>query len=252
MSSVLKLANSIIEECESTNDLAKQLAEGGAPHGTWISARRQCKGRGRLGRKWESLEGGLFLSIIARMAPSESLSWVPMATAIAVAECLREFNPALEVQIKWPNDLWLDDRKLGGILCEATGTRASSFIVIGIGLNCLRAPEGLDQETTSLTDFLSRKGNRIEVNADEIRMALISSILEVLDNLQSEGPVRLLERYQRYAVLKAGTSIEWITDGKSHSGIVEGMGLSGELLVRQDGAASVKLYAEDVKVRLSR
>ncbi|MFL5813884.1 MAG: biotin--[acetyl-CoA-carboxylase] ligase [Bdellovibrionia bacterium] len=240
--------NSVIDECESTNDLAKKLAEAGAPHGTWISTRRQTAGRGRLGRKWETIEGNLFLSIIARMAPSESWSWVPMATAIAIAETLHEFNPKLEVKIKWPNDLWIEGSKLGGILCEATGTKSSSFIVIGIGLNCVRAPEGLDQKTISLTEFLSARGQRIEVTADEIRQPLISSILEILGDLQTRGSAVLLERYNAHAALSSGTAIEWVADGRTHAGIVDGVGPSGELLVRENGLA-LKLYAEDVKVR---
>lgn len=243
--------NTVIDECESTNDLAKKLAEAGAPHGTWISTRRQTAGRGRLGRKWETVEGNLFLSIIARMAPSESWSWVPMATAIAIAETLREFNPKLDVKIKWPNDLWIEGAKLGGILCEATGTKSDSFIVIGIGLNCVQAPQGLDQKTISLTEFLSRRGARIEVTADEIRQPLISSILEIMNDLQSRGSAALLERYNAQAALVSGTAIEWVSDGKTHVGIVDGVGPSGELLVRENGA-SVKLYAEDVKVRLAK
>jgi BirA family biotin operon repressor/biotin-[acetyl-CoA-carboxylase] ligase len=240
--------NSVIDECESTNDLAKKLAEAGAPHGTWISTRRQLAGRGRLGRKWETIEGNLFLSIIARMAPSESWSWVPMATAIAIAETLREFNPKLDVKIKWPNDLWIEGAKLGGILCEATGTKSDSFIVIGIGLNCVRAPEGLDQKTTSLTEYLSTRGPRVEVTADDIRMPLISSVLGIMGDLQSQGPSALLQRYNAHAALASGTAIEWTADGRTHAGVVNGVGPSGELLVHENGVAQ-KLYAEDVKVR---
>lgn len=243
--------NTVIDECESTNDLAKRLAEAGAPHGTWISTRRQTAGRGRLGRKWETVEGNLFLSIIARMAPSESWSWVPMATAIAIAETLHEFNPKLDVKIKWPNDLWLEGSKLGGILCEATGTKSDSFIVIGIGLNCVQAPQGLDQKTVSLTEFLSTRGARVEVTADEIRLPLISSVLGIMSDLQSRGSAALLERYNAHAALSTGTSIEWVSDGRNHNGVVECVGPSGELVVSENGA-SVKLYAEDVKVRLKK
>ena len=60
-------ANRVVERCVSTNDLARSLGEAGAPHGTWVSAKVQEAGRGRLGRKWESLEGNLFLSLIARL-----------------------------------------------------------------------------------------------------------------------------------------------------------------------------------------
>ena len=136
------IANQVIESCESTNDLARELGEAGYPHGTWISARQQSRGRGRLGRQWQSIEGNLFLSIIVRPEMRELWTWVPMATAIAIAEALRSLFPELPVQVKWPNDLWVHGKKLGGILCEAVGGRADSFIVIGIGLNCAVAPEG--------------------------------------------------------------------------------------------------------------
>jgi BirA family biotin operon repressor/biotin-[acetyl-CoA-carboxylase] ligase len=171
-----------------------------------------------------------------------------MATAIAIAETLREFNPKLDVKIKWPNDLWIEGAKLGGILCEATGTKSSSFIVIGIGLNCVRAPEGLDQKATSLTEFLSSRGQRIEVTADEIRQPLISAVLEIMGDLQARGSAALLERYNAHAALASGTAIEWVSDGCTHAGVVDGVGPSGELLVRENGVA-LKLYAEDVKVR---
>jgi BirA family biotin operon repressor/biotin-[acetyl-CoA-carboxylase] ligase len=241
--------NSVIDECESTNDLVRRLAESGAPQGTWISARRQVGGRGRLGRKWEGIEGNLFLSMVARVSPMERWSWVPMATAIAVAECLAEFNPKLDVQIKWPNDLWLDGAKLGGILCEASGGAAHSYIVIGLGLNCTRAPEGLDQAATSLTEFLSRNGARVEVTADEIRMPLVSAITSILGDLQTQGPESLLARYNCRSVLKPGSVIEWHSEGKTNQGTVEGVGPAGELQIRDSNGKSVKLYAEDVKVR---
>jgi BirA family biotin operon repressor/biotin-[acetyl-CoA-carboxylase] ligase len=245
---ILAMADTVLDECESTNDIAKKLAESGAPHGTWVSARKQGAGRGRLGRKWESVEGNLFLSIIVRMSPSERWSWVPMATAIAVAETLREFNPRFEVRIKWPNDLWIEGAKLGGILCEAIGTKTDSFIVIGLGLNCVRAPEGLDQRTVSLTEFLSRSGARVEVTADEIRQPFISAILNIIEELKREGSGPLLARYNKHAALGFGTPIEWVSSGHQHVGTVEGVGESGELLVRENGA-QMKLYAEDVKVR---
>src|SRR5271154_5529206 len=115
------MLNSVIERCDSTNDLARQLGESGCPHGSWISARVQEKGRGRLGREWQSMEGNLFLSIIVRPEKRSLWTWVPMASAIGAAETLSELYPKLQVRVKWPNDLWADRKKLGGILCEAVG-----------------------------------------------------------------------------------------------------------------------------------
>jgi biotin-[acetyl-CoA-carboxylase] ligase BirA-like protein len=230
-------ANSVIDECDSTNDLARSLGEAGYPHGTWISARIQTRGRGRLGREWRSLEGNLFLSLVLRLESKDRWSWVPLMTAIAAARAIRELDPRLDVRIKWPNDLWLEGRKLGGILCEAVGSRDQSFIVAGIGINAARAPEGLDQETASL-----------EMTADEIRLPIIASIRECADRLADQGPGFVAETYTELAALAPGMAIEW---GNDEQGTVIGLGPSSELRVDVSGRER-RLFAEDVKVRISR
>ncbi|MGZ3687626.1 MAG: biotin--[acetyl-CoA-carboxylase] ligase, partial [Bdellovibrionota bacterium] len=157
------IANQVVDECESTNDLARALGEAGAPHGTWISARRQTRGRGRAGRDWQSEEGNLFISLVARVKDPALWSWVPLAAAVAVTRAVGRDFPEIPVRIKWPNDLWVRNRKLGGILCEGVGTR-EAFIVIGIGLNCASAPEILERPATSLSECANRP-----VTADVLR-----------------------------------------------------------------------------------
>ncbi len=250
-------ANAVIDRCASTNDLARALCEQGAAHGTWISARTQDKGRGRLGREWQSLEGNLFLSIVARVEDKSRWTWVPLATAVAVARFLERKHPALEVRIKWPNDLWVVPRgapaatsgsKLGGILCEAVGNRSGSFVVIGLGLNCLHAPQGLDQKTASLTEAL---GTRL--SADDIRLGVVASVVETMDELSAQGPSRIVADFERKAAFPPGSEIEWTSPGHEGSpaqhGVVRGLGPSGELLVSLPDGADSKLFAEDVKVR---
>lgn len=232
------VANQVIERCGSTNDLARQLGEAGYPHGTWISAREQEKGRGRLGRQWQSLQGNLFLSLVARPERRDLWTWVPMATAIAIAEAANEKFPGLGIRVKWPNDLWIEKKKLGGILCEAVGGRDDSFIVIGIGINCAVAPEGLDQATTSLSQEISGR-----VVADDVRTEIIGSVLKWM----SLDPSRLAAEYNRLAALPEGTSIQW-ADG-TKSGVIEGLGPAGELRVLVAAGERISLYAEDVKIR---
>jgi BirA family transcriptional regulator, biotin operon repressor / biotin---[acetyl-CoA-carboxylase] ligase len=233
-------ANQVIESCESTNDLARELGEAGFPHGTWVSARSQTRGRGRLGRQWQSMEGNLFLSIVVRPKHRENWTWVPMATAIAIAEAIRELYPELSVQVKWPNDLWIDRKKLGGILCEAVGPQKESFIIVGIGLNCAVAPEGLDQPTISLSARLERK-----VVADDVRLVVIRHVLK----WTQLDPARIFASYEHLAALKPGTSIQW-AEGQE-SGTVIGLGGAGELVVENAKGVVVPLFAEDVKVRLA-
>lgn len=243
-------ANRVIDRCGSTNDLARALGEGGAPHGAWISARIQEQGRGRLGRQWQSAEGNLFLSMIARIEDKSRWTWVPLAAAVAAARFARARFPGLRIAIKWPNDLWVDGAKLGGILCEAVGNRDGSFIVIGLGLNCAYAPEGLDQATASLSQALAT-----EIRADDVRAGVIESLRAALGELEREGTAGLALDYERFAALAPGQEIEWSQPASAGNGPAEasrgrvrGLGPSGELLVEREGT-ELRLYAEDVRVR---
>lgn len=235
----MTIANQVLDRCESTNDLARELGQAGSPHGTWISARAQEKGRGRLGRQWQSTEGNLFLSIVVRPPRKEHWSWIPMATAIAVAETLNAKFQNLRLQVKWPNDLWVDHKKLGGILCEAVGGRGESFVVIGIGLNCESAPQGLDQPTISLSEKLDRK-----IGSDDIRLSLIEGVLAWMEL----DPARIAATYEKLAAFLPGTEIEWAEGAER--GSVLGLGRSGELRVKNSRGELVSLFAEDVKIRL--
>ena len=225
----MKFANQLIEECTSTNDLARELAEAGFPHGTWVAAKEQSGGRGRLGRKWVGERGNMFLSVVLRDLPKDKLTWVPLMVAVQVARVIREVNVSLDVRIKWPNDLWIDGKKVGGILCEAT----AGYVIAGVGLNCLRVPEVLDQPVTALVEHVAAGLVKPE--------KLISLIVEALRTADMDLTRSL---YEQWAALVPGTPVSW--DGGK--GVVKGTGEKGELLVIQDGVV-VPLYAEDVKIK---
>jgi BirA family biotin operon repressor/biotin-[acetyl-CoA-carboxylase] ligase len=239
------MKNQTLDRCNSTNDLARILGEEGHPHGTWISSRIQENGRGRLGRKWESREGNLFLSIVLRVENKQIWTWIPMTVAIAVSSAVRKALPQyrIPIRVKWPNDLWIEGKKAGGILCEAIGGKTSSFIVAGIGLNCAFAPDGLDQETTSLSLHTGST-----VTADRVRDTIHEEVLFSLQNLEKNGGKWVLSQYSEIAALPSGSEIEW---GETGSGTVIGIGELGELLVRDQSGSELKLYAEDItrKVR---
>lgn len=229
------IANEVVESCASTNDLARMLGEAGYPHGTWVSAREQTGGRGRLGRTWQSMRGNLFLSVVVRVGARERWTWIPIAAAGAIADELARERP---VSIKWPNDLWLGQAKLGGILCEAVGSKDGAFVIVGIGVNCASAPQGLDQPAASLG-----------LAVDEVRPRVLRAVLGGVEELAAHGPALCKQRYERFAALRPGTWIEW---GEDSDGQVRGLGDSGELLVTDRAGELRKLFAEDVKVRPSR
>jgi BirA family transcriptional regulator, biotin operon repressor / biotin---[acetyl-CoA-carboxylase] ligase len=224
----------VVTETASTNDLAREAALAGAPDGAWISARRQTGGRGRLGREWRSLEGNLFLSMIARECPRELWSWIPLAAGVGAARAVAAVAPEAELRLKWPNDLRVGPAKLGGILCEA----APEFVVIGLGLNCVDAPEGLDQKATSLSAACGRR-----VAADQVRPIVVEELRSALARLARNGAPAIREEYERLAELRRGDRVEW---GPGTAGELVGLGEHGELLVRIAEGKIERLYAEEV------
>src|SRR6478752_10697504 len=157
----------IRESVESTNDEVRALAEAGAPDGRIVLAERQTAGRGRRGAAWFSPAGeSLAFSILVRPEEPKAL-WprLALAAGLAVAEALETFGG--QSGIKWPNDVWLGDRKAAGILVEA----GADFAVVGIGLNVntLEFPPEVAEIATSLRIETGRVFSRAEVLGEIIR-----------------------------------------------------------------------------------
>ena len=119
---------------DSTNARAKALAEAGAPHGTLVTADEQSEGRGRQGRKWTAPPGTAVLMSVLVRDLREDQAVLPLAAAVAVCDAV-EGLADVRCSIKWPNDVWIDERKLAGILVE--GRLRERWAVLGIGLNVL-------------------------------------------------------------------------------------------------------------------
>ena len=148
----------------STNDRAAELARVGTPRGTVIVAEEQTAGRGRRGARWQSAPGaGLWMSVI--LGPGEATPALPLLVGLACAEGIEAglgWSPGSEptpplVRVKWPNDLFVHDRKVGGILCEA----GPHGVVVGIGIN-VRAPAG------GFDDALAESATALEVEAGKV------------------------------------------------------------------------------------
>jgi BirA family transcriptional regulator, biotin operon repressor / biotin---[acetyl-CoA-carboxylase] ligase len=131
-----------LDSVPSTQDVLHRLAAEGAAAGTAVVAVEQTAGRGSRGRDWRSPAGGLWLSVLLRPASEPAVELLSLRVALAVAAALAPLAP---VRIKWPNDLMLLDRKLGGILCEARWQGpALGWVAVGLGLNVANPiPPGL-------------------------------------------------------------------------------------------------------------
>ena len=189
---------------DSTNERARELASLGAPHGTLVTADEQSAGRGRQGREWLAAPGAsLLLSLILR-SPTDAL---PLAAAVAVCDAL-----PVEAAIKWPNDIWVERRKVAGILVEARPQEG--WAVLGVGVNVRDAPA--IEHVTSL-------GSAID--AEE----LLQRLLLALDGWLSRPLPEVLTAWRsRDALL--GETVRWQNGSGKGAGIDE----DGALLVDTD------------------
>ncbi len=222
---------------DSTNALAKEHATAGAAHGTVITADEQTAGRGRQGRSWVAPAGSaLLMSVIVR--PSECHHrFAPLAAALAVAETC-EALAEVSARIKWPNDVWIDGRKVSGILVEGRpdSEPARSWVVIGIGLNTsvdlAQLPPELQQTAASLS---------LPPKTDAL-----TPLLARLEYWLGAPTDALIEAWSARDALK-GREIAW-DDG---DGVAAGIDDQGNLLVRTCGGGVKTLGAGEVHLRVS-
>ncbi|MCC6620316.1 MAG: biotin--[acetyl-CoA-carboxylase] ligase [Deltaproteobacteria bacterium] len=174
------------DEVASTNDTLLALAQDGAPTGTVVIARRQTAGRGRQGRSWLTLPGEhLFMSILWR-PPSgfdpARVTGITLAMGVAACDVLRGLG--VDARLKWPNDLWIGERKVAGILSELHDQHAGLFVVIGLGLdvNADQVPAELASIATTLEMALGRR-----VDLPSLGEALVTAMRSECDAYAARG-----------------------------------------------------------------
>ncbi|MFZ5447325.1 MAG: biotin--[acetyl-CoA-carboxylase] ligase [Thermodesulfobacteriota bacterium] len=187
------------ETLDSTNNYAKELAARGAPEGTVVIAETQTGGRGRLGRGWISPPGvGLYVSVVLRpMLPPMELPQITLTTAVAVVRAIRQIT-GVAPGIKWPNDLLVNGKKLGGILTEMeTESDRIRHVVIGLGLNVnnLDFPPELVASATSLAQAVGGTFSRLE-----LLKAWLEEFEGLYERFLSQGFPEILEEWKRHAV----------------------------------------------------
>jgi BirA family biotin operon repressor/biotin-[acetyl-CoA-carboxylase] ligase len=235
----------------STNaDLLRMAAEG-APEWTVVVAGHQEAGRGRLGRTWFSSEGAsLLVSVLLR--PSLSPSEAPLLTLVAglaAAEACREAS-GLDVSCRWPNDLVVGSRKLGGVLVEA-GVRGGTLqhVVVGLGVNVAQRPDDFPSELRPLATSVAMEGGRADL------AALLRAYLRALRaryrpdgaNLRSE----VLPAY-RDLCTTVGQEVRAVTaSGETVVGRAAGVGDEGELLLETAAGRAAVRFGEVVRVDVS-
>jgi BirA family transcriptional regulator, biotin operon repressor / biotin---[acetyl-CoA-carboxylase] ligase len=234
------------DEIESTNVEAKVLANSGAPEGTVVIAEAQSAGRGRLGRRWASPAGkGLLFSLLVRPdVPMSEAHLFTLVTAVAAAEAI-EARAGVEVQIKWPNDLFIGGRKVAGILLEMAGEEDEvEWVVAGIGLNVnteySELPVALRRTATSLKLASGAAVDRSELIAD-----LLLSMESHYSDAVSNGFERALNGFRRRDYLLRKTVDVQTKEGRV-VGQATGIDDRGALLVGLPDRQTRSFHSGDV------
>lgn len=236
----------IYKELPSTNTTAKIMASEHAPHGTVVIAEHQTAGKGRLGRTFYSPDAqGIYLSVILRLNESTDLSMlVTSAAAVAVCRAIQTVT-GIEAQIKWVNDVYIEEKKVCGILTEASMNFENGqldYLVLGIGINVAEKTFPPD-----LHDVATALGSHCTSHVDRSR--LIGTLLNELDCVISTLSSRsFLEEYRKRSFL-LGTRINVITASETLPATALSIDDNGHLIVRMDTGELRTLSSGEVSIR---
>ncbi len=233
-----------LDEVSSTSDVARELGESGAAEGTVVVAKRQTAGRGRREKRWFSPEGGLYFTVVLRpQVPASHSRLLSIMAALAVADTV-ELATLASAQLKWPNDIYVSGKKVGGVLIE-THVRDGrvNLALVGIGINVSRpddeAPLYVGTNAIWLSDLVQKAPDITELLA-----AVLGSFTTWYQRLQSSDCASIMDAHNRRNLLM-GRELE----ARTCDGVVVGRGMGidsqGALLVEdKDGAVTAIIEGE--------
>jgi BirA family biotin operon repressor/biotin-[acetyl-CoA-carboxylase] ligase len=235
-------------EAASTNDFAKEMAATGAEEGTVIIAETQTSGKGRLGRDWASPKGGIWLSTILRpkLRPND-IPKLTLMTSLAVAKTISQlFN--LRTEVKWPNDVLINAKKVCGILTEAnTRGNITDFVVVGIGINAnielYSLPKQVGENATSLKYELKR-----EIDREQFLRVLLEKMEQYYVTLTERKFKPILRKWKSLCSF-LGSYVEVISWKEKIVGLAIDVDENGALIIRLRNGTLRKVLSGDVSLK---
>lgn len=236
------------DEIDSTNNEAKKKAENGAPHGTLVITECQSGGRGRRGKKWVSpSRSGIWMSLILRpyILPNNA-SMLTLVAALAVAGAISKYKN-IECQIKWPNDIVINGKKVCGILTEMSAEQdAVNYVVIGIGINVNTTQ--FDEDIRGIASSLV-----VQTGIEIKRSQLVADFAKEFENyynvfIQTSDLSNLVDEYNKM-LINVEREVKIIDTKGEFTGTAIGIDNNGELLVKCKDGSIQKIMAGEVSVR---
>lgn len=232
----------------STNDVLKQMALEGAPHGTTLIADNQTSGRGRRGRSFLSPSGvGIYMSVLLRpMCKPEELMHLTCAVASAMCDAI-EASCGFRPGIKWTNDIVYKDRKLAGILTEL-GFDAQGMVnqaVIGIGINCTQKPNNFAEEIQQIAGSLAMVSNA-KIDRAKVAAAMVDSLWKMDQLLMDQQ--RILSNYRKDCVT-IGKEISIVRGNDVQHGLAVDIDENGALIVQYSNGEIRTVNSGEVSIR---
>ncbi len=231
-----------VRETPSTMDLARAAAAEGAPHGALILAEMQTAGRGRRGRGFFSPPGGsLYFTLLLRPSPDQ---YVRLPLAVPLAVCRACAQEGVDARIKWPNDIWVGERKLSGMLIDAETAAGGLVACVGIGIN-VNADPTADPELRATATSLSR-----ELGREVAREPFLARICDEMEAALAALPEALGAAYREVSVV-LGRRIVVEVEGpeRAYEALAVDLTPEGALVVERDDGERLTVLAADVSVR---
>jgi BirA family transcriptional regulator, biotin operon repressor / biotin---[acetyl-CoA-carboxylase] ligase len=232
----------------STNDEAYRLGMEGAPEGTVVIADMQTKGKGRLQRVWHSPAGtNIYTSIILRpQIKTATAPQISLVAGVAVAELLDQFCPD-RVELKWPNDVLINGKKICGILAQMkTEADQVGFVVVGIGINVNIRPDQFPVDIVNIATSLSIQTGRENLREDLI-ISLYENFAKWYKKLLQDGFTSIKERWLHYAAM-VSLNVQVSYFNETLTGKALGIDDSGALILLDPRGATINVTAGDATI----
>jgi BirA family biotin operon repressor/biotin-[acetyl-CoA-carboxylase] ligase len=223
--------------CSSTQDLARSAANAGADQGWTVITDLQVEGRGRTGRAWVAPDGTALLFSTILRPPVDVLPLLPLLAALSVAGGI-ELATGVVAELKWPNDVLVNDHKLAGVLLEHPGGAA---VILGVGVNVNQPATDLPENATSLLTLIGHSLDR-----EALLAAILNDLANAYDRADREGVGWIVPGWRSRSSM-LGKPVTFQRDRETIQGVAEDLEVDGALLVRLDDGTRLSVIAGEVE-----